>query len=63
MSKHHPLTAAQHEALLSLPSKGWTPDLSTLSPLLGEQAISVLCRAELGSEIWFVIEPDGHTHS
>jgi hypothetical protein len=57
------LTAAQHEALLLLPSKGWEPDNSTLGFLLGEQAVSVLCRAQLGSEMWFVIEPDGYTHS
>jgi hypothetical protein len=56
------LTIEQEQALKMLPIKGWTPNLDTLSHLIGEKAVSVYATAGT-QNIWFVIEPDGYTHS
>ena len=59
------LTIEQEQALKMLPIKGWQPDLNTLAHLIGEKAVSVYATAgtQTACGIWFVIEPDGYTHS
>lgn len=57
------LTPEQQVSLDRLTSKGWVPDLTTLHYLPAEKAVAVKAVASLGSVIWFVIEPDGYTHS
>lgn len=58
------ITQAQQDAIERLTSRGWKPDLTTMHKLLCEEAIGLKCNAvTTGSVIWFVIEPDGYTHS
>lgn len=57
------LTPHQENALASLPSKGWIPQMETITKLPCEEAIAVLALAGPHHSIYFVIEPDGYTHS
>jgi len=58
-----PLTEQQRKSLEALPSKGWTPQMDTIMKLPCEEAIAVLALAGPNHSIYFVIEPDGYTHS
>lgn len=57
------LTEEQQKSLDGLPAKGWVPQLDTVSYLPCEKAIAVLALAGPHHSIYFVIEPDGYTHS
>jgi hypothetical protein len=57
------LSQAQMDALDRLKAIGWTLDLSTMQNLPCELAISICCKGQSGMLMYFVIEPDGYTHS
>ena len=57
------LSQAQMDALDRLKTIGWTLDLDTMMNLPAEKAIDIKCTGQSGMVIYFVIEPDGYTHS
>jgi hypothetical protein len=58
------LTRDQLIGLSKLQSRGWTLDFQNLQHLPAERAIAIRVTGQLtGAEMYFVIEPDGYTHS
>lgn len=60
------LSLKQINSLLRLQANGWELDLTTLSKLPGNSEYAIVIAVsgkETGARMFFVIEPDGYTHS